>query len=197
MIPDWKKLRPERALEPREEALYVQAPGRTAEHIADWIRVGGTTVVLTGPRGIGKTTELHLAAKALHQDRVAAVLPLSRFDRSHELTPDGLLLRVAGRAAFVALQHLKLSLDPEITEHLVDSEVLTPKFLSAPPGPGIRATPQTVLEMTLKELAEKSKQGRVTILIDGIDQLPMEKAAELAGALGRIPDDVDLVITIP
>ena len=206
MKPHWATLAPDTPLRPEKSDqfyglddpnLHVTPPGLSASHIADWIMVGGSTVLLAGPRGVGKTTALQRAAQELRGHCVTVVLPLSRFSGADALTADALLLRIAGRAAYVAIRALGLNLSVDVRDTLVRAGVLSPQFLITPSMGLSGVSPDQILAMTMQNIAELSQQGRVAILIDGLDELPTGQARELASNLARIPDDVSLVATIP
>ena len=60
--PDWRLLAPHRPLEPGD-GVYVVRPAGGGDAIASWVAGGGSTVLVGGPTGVGKSTELARAAQ--------------------------------------------------------------------------------------------------------------------------------------
>ena len=92
MAVDWKKLAPHRPID-AGDPLYVDRPEQGAKRIADLIRSGQSTLLLVGPVGIGKSTELSQAARLLQGDRAAFLVQLDRLENMHRITGDQVLLR--------------------------------------------------------------------------------------------------------
>jgi hypothetical protein len=198
MVPNWKALLPHRPLEVDSDQ-YVVTPSGSAEHIAEWIRAERTTVLVAGPVGIGKSTELARAAKLLQEDRVACLVRLDRHENMRRATPAQVLVRLAGRLAVLALDQLKLRLSSTLIEALVGQQGLEARYLGPSMRPGaFTGSAETLLRMTLREVADASRQKRVTLLIDGLEKMPPAAATqEVLDAIGSISEDVDLVAVLP
>lgn len=164
---------------------YVERPSGASEEITHWILANRSTVLLGGPAGVGKSTELAQAAKLLQPSRVACLIPLDRWENMRRLGPDRLLQRISSRVAYVAEETLKLSLSPGLTEE-------TQKDTSD------RWSPATLAQLVLAEVARVSRQGRVTLLLDGLEKVPAGvESLELFDALAALPVDVEIVAVIP
>ena len=193
---DWKSLAPHRPLDPGSDA-YVAPPSGGAQEIADWILAGGSTVLLGGPAGVGKSTEMAQAAKLLQAARIACLVPLDRWENMRKLTPDQLLLRIAGRVAYVASQRLNLPVSADLREALILAGVLKDDSVKPPQARQPPSAPSLVRH-TLSEVSRLSAQRRITLLIDGLEKVPPGPgASDLFEALGALPDAVDLVVVVP
>ncbi len=98
MDPDWKALMPHRPLDPGD-AAYVDRPADGGRAIADLVIAGKSTVLVAGPVGVGKSTELAAAAQGLQADRVVCLAPLDRWENMRRITAERALLRIAGTLA--------------------------------------------------------------------------------------------------
>lgn len=95
MIPDGRNLAPYRALDPGADG-YAPPPVGGAAEIAERVLAGSSTVLVGGPAGIGKSTELAQAAHLLQGRRRTVLLQLDRTENMRHLSPDLLLSRIAG-----------------------------------------------------------------------------------------------------
>ncbi|HEY8209844.1 MAG TPA: hypothetical protein VIG99_20290, partial [Myxococcaceae bacterium] len=73
--PDWTRLEPNRPIGPQDDG-YVERPDKADLRIADWLLAGRSPILLAGPVGIGKSTELAHASTLLEQVRVAVLVQL-------------------------------------------------------------------------------------------------------------------------
>lgn len=196
MNTDWKTLAPHRPLDPGSDA-YVTPPSGGAREIADWVLAGGSTLLVGGPAGVGKSTELARAATLLQAARFACLVPIDRWENMRKLTPEQLLLRIAGRAAFVAIRSLNLPVSFELRETLVAAGVLKDDSMKAAPGKHVPTAPSLVRH-TLDEVSRLVAPRRITLLIDGLEKVPPGSgASDLFDALGALPEEVDLVVVVP
>jgi hypothetical protein len=195
MDPDWKALTPHRPLDPGE-AAYVERPdgGRA---IADLVLAGKSTVLVAGPVGVGKSTELAAAAQRLQTDRVACLVPLDRWENMRRITAERALLRIAGRLAYVAQRVLKLPLSPSLYASLVTHGVLTPDPALGNTLSNFQGSPAMLARATVEEVTRLSAQQHVAILVDGTEKISGESAAELFDALAALPEELDLVVVVP
>lgn len=196
MNTDWKTLAPHRPLDPGSDA-YVTPPSGGAREIADWVLAGGSTVLVGGPAGVGKSTELARAATLLQAARFACLVPLDRWENMRKLTPDQLLLRIAGRVAFVAIRHLNLPISFDLRETLIAAGVLKDDTVIAAPGKHV-PTASSLIRHTLAEVGRLVVQRRISLLIDGLEKVPPGPgASDLFDALGALSEEVDLVVVVP
>jgi len=184
MTTNWTSLMPHAPVRPGSNE-YVKRPGGASEEITHWILAGRSPVLLGGPAGVGKSTELAHAAKLLQPDRVACLIPLDRWENMRRIGPDELLQRIASRVAYVAKEMLNLSLSPEL-------------FEESQKKPSVHWSPPALVQLVLAEVARLSQQGRITLLLDGLEKVPEGAGSlELFDALAALPDYVELVAVIP
>jgi hypothetical protein len=199
MTPDWNALGPHRPLDPGSNR-YVLPPHGAGEEIAARIAAGTKVVLVGGPAGIGKSTELAHAATVLRDGdhRVACLVPVDLWENMRRLSPEQLLLRIAGRVAFVAAQNLKLPIDPSLLNTLIEEGVLSETVLQRE-GVGLyQASPLTLATEVLEQVARLSRQRRLTLLIDGMEKVPEGPGSlELFDALAQLPESVELVVVVP
>ncbi|HSO00550.1 MAG TPA: hypothetical protein VLS89_19795, partial [Candidatus Nanopelagicales bacterium] len=184
MNTDWKALTPHRPLDPGSD-VYVPPPSGGARDIADWILAGGSTVLLGGPAGVGKSTEMAQAATLLQAERFACLVPLDRWENMRKLTPEQLLLRIAGRVAHLAIQGLKLPVSHDLRESLVLAGVLKDDSVALVQGGRFVPSAPSLIRHTLSEVSRLAAQQRITLLIDGLEKVPPGPGAtDLFDALG-------------
>jgi hypothetical protein len=191
---DWRNLTPDRPLSP-EDQRYVERPDDGGARIAEWLRAGRDRILLAGPTGIGKSTELARAAACLHDDRVACLVPLDRLEDIRRLTPDLALLRMAGRLAALALEHLRLDVSPGLRHALVTRGVLDPMHDTG--GADVAADPPTLLTLAVREVSRCARQGRVAFLVDGLEKLAPEAGPAVFAALASLPDGAEVAASVP
>jgi hypothetical protein len=198
MVPNWKALLPHRPLESNSDQ-YVPSPAGNAEHIAEWIQADRTTVLVAGPVGIGKSTELARAASLLQGDRIACLVRLDRVENMRRVTPEQVLLRLAGRLASLAIEQLKLDISRDLIDALARAKVLNDPSLGSPGSSrGFTSSAEALLRLTVSEVADASRQKRVALLIDGLEKMPPVPATQdVLDAIGAISEDVDLVAVLP
>ena len=191
---DWKLLAPHRPLEPGAPQ-YIARPDSGGDAIAAWVRAGGMTVLVGGPTGVGKSTELARAAAALQNAFVACLVPLDRLENIRRLTPDRMRLRMAGRLVYVASEHLHLPVSAELTAALARAGALPGAQAS---GPSFQADAATLLADAIAEVCRLARQHALAFLLDGLEKVPEgPDALELFDALAALPADVALVTAVP
>lgn len=189
---NWRDLKPHVPLGPGD-ALYVERPGSAGAEIAQWILADRPLLLVGGPAGAGKSTEVARAAELLQPHRVACLVQLDRFEPMRRLTPDRMRLRIIQKLGYLAQQVLKLTLSPSLDAAIdaVNAELRGDSVT-------LDTSARTLLNMTLAEVARLSRQGRVTLLIDGLEKTSEgDVSQELFEALGSISDEVELVVVIP
>lgn len=188
MGPDWKALAPHRPLEPG--ALeYVASPSRLGESIARRVLAGGSTILVGGPAGVGKSTELARAAQLLEHDRFVCLVQVDRTENMRRLTSERLMWRITERVAEL-VQVRGLSFHQRILDSLTYSKN---------PSLPVRVVPGAteLAQLALNEAARHSGLS-VTLLIDGMEKVVEgPDAAELFEALGSLPEAVEIVTVIP
>lgn len=189
---DWKALSPHVPLGPGD-AHYVERAGSAGAEISQWILADRSPLLVGGPAGVGKSTELARAAELLQPDRVTCLVQLDRFENMRRLTPDRMRLRIAQRLGYLAKAVLHLPLSDSLERALLHVE---DELQGIAPAPG--PTSAVLLNAALSEVARLSRQGRVTLLIDGLEKVPPGPTSlDLFEALGSIHEDVELVAIIP
>ena len=142
---------------------------------------------------MGKSTELARAAEILQPDRVACLVQLDRFENMRRLTPDRMRLRIAQKVGYLAQESLHLRLSASLNNALdkVNADLRGESVTH-------EVTPSVLLNVALTEIARSSRQGHVTLLLDGLEKVPQgPESLELFEALASLPDEVELVVVIP
>lgn len=191
-IPDWRLLAPHRPLAPGESA-YVARPTGGGDAIATWITAGGSTVLVGGPTGVGKSTELAQAAQALRATRVACLVQVDRMANVHRLTADEFLKIIAQRLVATAKDQLQLPISADL------AAAVQPTGLSGNLREVyLRMSSASLAGAALEEVSRLSSHGRIALLIDGLEKLPAgPEARDIVQVLSELPDAVDLIAVIP
>ena len=175
--PDWRLLAPHRPLSPGDDA-YVARPTSGGDVISTWVIAGGSTVLVSGPTGVGKSTELARATEALKSTRAACLMQIDRMANMHRLSADELMHMIANGIVAFARDQLNLR--------------VSDKLASFQTG-GVNAA-----RIAAMEVERLSQQGRLALLVDGLEKLrPGPSAREIFDALSSLPDSVDLIVVIP
>jgi hypothetical protein len=194
MSVDWKLLAPHKPVE-LGSPLYVVPPLQTT--LADWVLAGSSAILLGGPAGVGKSSDLAHAASLLQAQRVACFVPLDRWENMRALTPEKLALRLAARLVQVATQLLKLPVSAALQDS-VGGPFGDLKGFGVKGVDHFVATSRVVLHQAIQEVTRLSRQGRITFLIDGLEKVPPgADSALLFDELGLLPDSVDVVVVVP
>lgn len=197
--PDWTKLAPGRPLG-FNDPLYVSRPpllgSAGGERIAALLRATGRPLVVAGPGGSGKSTELAIAAGLLQQEMVACPVPLDRMIDVHALGADEALHHIAGQLATMALSILRIKLSSELKGDLVAAGVLNPKHASNPPE-APRVTGAELLVRTLREVRKIGRRGHTVLLVDGLEKCPEATARAVTLSLLGMRDEAGLVVVAP
>ncbi len=188
---DWRALRPHVPLIPGDQK-YVERAGGAGAEIAQWILADRSPLLVAGPAGVGKSTELARAAALLHPDRFVCIAQIDRFENMRRLKPGRMHTRLLERLGIVAKSR-GLPLSPELLEHIDRA----PTALSWQDDSEISRDIGDVLNAAVSEVA-RLEQKPVTLLIDGLEKVPPGPGSfELFDALGSIRDDVELVAVVP
>lgn len=164
---------------------HVERSGSVSAQIAGLILSGRSPVLIGGPAGVGRSTELARAAQLLQGERVACLIQVDRFENMRRIQPERLLQLIAGHVTILARDKLHRSLSPELLEE-------------AQAQASDRWSPVTLARRAVEEVARVSEQGRVTLLIDGLEKVPAGVGfLALLGALASLPEQVELAVGIP
>lgn len=188
---DWKALEPHVPLPPGA-STYVHTRGWGAgDEITKWIGAGRAPLLLGGPAGVGKSTELARATELLHSSRLACLVQLDRVENMRRLTPDRMLMRVAQALGQLAGERsLPLS---GSARKVVDANerVFRGDLISQP------ISPVDLVNTVAGEIARVTN-ATVTLLVDGLEKTPEGPVAlELFDALSAIRPTVELVVVVP
>lgn len=193
---DWKALTPHIPLSPGASE-YVARNGSTGDEIAKWILADRSPLLIGGPAGVGKSTELARAAELLQPHRVACLIQLDRFENMRTLTPERMLQRLAWQFNLFAedlLTNHQLNERPDDLLKTIDSvKASLLGELSMDSG-----EPEFCLLSLIRQFKRLLNANRVTLLIDGLEKVPPgREGLELFAALASIADTIELVITVP
>ncbi|MFY0584065.1 hypothetical protein ACN28S_65895 [Cystobacter fuscus] len=179
MSPDWSQLAPNRPLTPGD-AAYVPRPVGTPR-IAEWILAGRSPLLVVGPVGVGKSTELAFAVKALATSRFVCRIPLDRVENMRTLTAERALLQIASLIARGAQYIYSIEINPKLLNEL---DLAT---RNAPLGVEVsqQRNAEDLAVLIIREVNQKSTLGHVALLIDGL-----EKHHQLPPSLFSMPSSV-------
>ena len=188
---DWKALEPHVPLPPGA-STYVHTRGWGAgDEITKWIGAGRAPLLLGGPAGVGKSTELARATERLYSIRTPCLVQLDRFENMRRLTPDRMLMRVAQALGALAEQFV-LPLSPSLDKALENNQRVFRGDLLQQPISAI-----DLVNLATAEIARVTNTT-VTLLIDGLEKTPEGPVAlELFDALAAIRPSVELVVVVP
>lgn len=188
MTPDWTRLAPNRPLDPGDGA-YLPRPLHPAElRIHDWILTGRSPLLVAGPVGVGKSTELAFAAKAIGQTRVATLVRLDRTENMRTVAPDRVLLH-AGAGALADVRDRHHGVDERLENEL--------KIRLSPGGASRPGSALDVVRIALRESARMTG-SKPCLLIDGLEKTLDEPVARAVfDALAELLDEADLVVVVP
>jgi hypothetical protein len=198
MDPNWLALEPHRPVDVSPQT-YVERPFDSGQVIADLILAGKSTVLVAGPVGVGKSTEIATTARSLAAHRLVGFAPMDRAVNMRRITADRALVVIAGFLAFAALKFFNLKVSPALRSAITQQGVAIPGLAPDPDGKitAFQGSPNALLHATVEEVTRLSSQGRAAILLDGTEKLGVEGAAELFDALAGLPDKLDLVVVVP
>ncbi len=197
--PEWKNLNPGRSLG-FGDTYYVPRPeavgGSGSERLVSLVRAGRRAVVVAGPAGSGKSTELAVAAGLLQKEMVVCPVPLDRLGAVHNVATDEALQQIAGHLAAMALSLLRIKLSSEIKRELVAAGVLNTRHANEAPDEPSLSGAEMVLRVA-REVRRIGRRGQTVLLIDGLEKCPEATAREVALALLAMRDEIALVIVAP
>jgi len=188
---DWGSFNAHIPLPPGDPG-YVKPPDSVADEIVNWIRAGKSTLLLGGPAGVGKSTELARACDLLKGERHSRLLYVDRYENMRRVTPERLCLRIASLFSGESMESLeRVCSEPAELGGLSNED--------ARDGDRVcDILARKILVAKLHEAARSSVFGRVALFIDGLEKIPLGGSVnELFGLFGSIPDSVDLVVVVP
>lgn len=199
MTPNWSLLAPHRPVDSGGDQ-YVPPPSNIGYAVARWVLASGAPVLLGGPTGVGKSTELAQVAALLRRDRAVCLIQLDRFENMRRLDPERMLSRVAEIVG-------QLLGDATKSQSWLHNAAMVARASAAMLGAATvdigspreeAPLPASDLALsTVRELARRT-QRRVALLIDGLEKVPDgAQARALFDALSPLAEDADLVVVAP
>lgn len=183
---NWRLLTPHRPLGPDDQD-YVARPIGGGDAIAAWVLAGGNTVLVSGPTGVGKSTELARAKVELDRERVTCLIQVDRLTNIHKLTADELRRLLLPALVEMAQAH-GLTISPGLANAVHVA-------LSIHPFP--RPVEVGVLRAAVDEITRLAAPRRLALLLDGLERLVVGAAPEIFDALSQLQESVDLIVVIP
>jgi hypothetical protein len=181
---NWSKLAPHRPLKP-DDPLHVRRPDGGGEELAEWIKAGAETVAIAGPVGSGKSTELAWAASCLQGGFVVIQVPLDRLLDMRHVTEEEAVVHVVKRVVHVARNELGLVLSDALLQRVAQPY-------------GVQGlADRDLLRSALREVAAKSRQGAIVLLLDGLEKCEAEIAVRVVRPLLDVRDESRVVFVVP
>lgn len=185
MTPDWRALAPHRPIE-RDDERYVPRSNAGGDEIARWIEGGEQTVLVAGPAGIGKSTELARAAMIVEATgETAMMLPLDRYTNVRSMTAEQFYLATAR----LIIAQTKGSKAREL------GKALAAVALSIQAGADREPLDQAIA--AIREAGRQSKQNEVVLFYDGLEKTTPESGRIVFAALSTLAAEARLVVTAP
>src|SRR5262249_36701336 len=151
------------------DAFHVRRPRGGGDEIAARLLKGGIEVVaVAGPAGGGKSTEIAQAALLLQDRFVVVQVLLERTLDVQRATEDEVCREVARRIHDIAAKNLGIRLPADLIGLL---------------HAGAAVPAVDLLLRTVREVQRASSQGRLALLLDGLDKCGAEPALRAARAL--------------
>lgn len=189
---DWKRLNPLRPLGPGDPD-YVPRKTSGGERLADLVRARLRPIAITGPAGSGKSTELARAAEALQGDAVTVLVQLDRVLNMQRFDFESLLLAVASRVANLAVRNLGLQLSDPLMKRFAQLQAIP--AVDTTRSDTFKGDAGDLLRATIREVAKKARQGRVALLVDGLEKAP--DAHQAVATLLSFEGEADIVFVVP
>lgn len=170
---DWSKLEPHRPVEPGDP-LYVERPTSASAGVVARLQRGARVVLVSGPAGIGKSTELGHVASEMSAQFWPCLVQFDRTSNMRTFTADQATMALWRRLSVEANERWGLK----------------PKSGSGP---------QYVQEAFLSLIREiTSATGRdVLFLVDGLEKSPVDVARPIFDMLGELAKEARLVVIMP
>ena len=171
MEPDWHKLAPHLPLD-AGDASYVVRPDDVAARIANALVAGRNPVLLCGPSGVGKSTELAQLPLRLGDQRTCFHVALDRGLNMRSATPRAVLTAIyRGVADSQNSMHIhRVALDHRVSDSQVQDALLDQLRRTSP---------------------------RPALAIDGLEKSPPEVSGPVFDILTPLVGDADFVVVVP
>jgi hypothetical protein len=196
---DWKKLAPHKPIEPGG-VEYVLPPDPASERVAQWVLASGGTVLLGGPAGIGKSTELANAVALLQGKRLSILVQLDRIANMQTIQPHHLRFYIAWAichslaASYLSEELRKIA---NLPLNWVRANISPIKQIDSGAILGFDVPFTDLLVAVVAEASRLSTQGRLCLLFDGIEKCPEPIARALFEVFSEIAGSADLVVVVP
>jgi len=150
-----------------------------------------TPIVLTGPPGSGRSTELRRAAHLLSSRSHGRVVHVNWFDDPAEIEPGPFLFKLA-RYFFEewGADVDRVHPNPALVEDMRASD----PYLAQ--GSGRTLPPQIIAGIVFEAYAKAYKLDRFALFLDGLDQAPPDRARMVLHKLLEVAHKVDLVVVV-
>lgn len=176
----------------QEDPRFVERPNAAGSSAARWILAGGSSVLLFGPHGVGRSTELAHAAALLHENRLSSLVRLDRVENMRHLTPDRMRLRIIQQLVSDACLVIGQSYVPE---KMRQTKMVQDELCGSSSG---QILTRDALNSAIFRIASYPGVGRIAVLVDGLEKVYDTSACQhLLDVLGALPDIVDVVASVP
>lgn len=193
MTPDWSALAPHRPAK-LEEGEYVHRGDGLRTALSQLVEANTPVVLVGGPAGVGKSSDL-VAARP-HLVRWHVLAQLDTMENLRKLTSDRLLLRLAGAAVEFAVKWDALHKTAEIVGRLAAYGVV-PNLVEPTTTAGGDAGGRDLAMLALREVT-RVVGSRVRFWIDGLEKAPEgEGFRDLLDTLTEVAEIADLIVVVP
>lgn len=184
---NWSQLQPLRpALGAEGPDLYVEPPHHTGSTLARRLGLEGQRMVLWGPVGSGKSTELRAAARRVDPSLLPVVVPLD-LDLDLRKVPQEWELHAAlATHILTAVDATSDTYSAKLTERLKRAGLLDS---SGPHAPSLASA-----ALTRELLSELGRRRRVALLLDGLEKATTAIAKATMRTLAKELRDTNLVV---
>ena len=193
---DWTSLSPHRPVD-RNVSLYEPRLEKGGAEIARWITAGRRSVLVVGPVGVGKSTELAQAARRLQDQAVACLVRLDRHSNVRSLTGEAVLLHLAGQLVDLGVRVLGLDLPSDLIRALRDRGILDRSFKVEAVPYQLQGSAEVIVRYAIDSIRRSARQDKVVFLVDGLEKAPEEVASNCLSALSHIATLASVVAVAP
>ncbi len=176
---------------PGNDMRYVKRPQSGGDELARLVERHLTPIVVTGPPGSGKTMELHRAAYLVRKRSQQRVVHVNWFDDPAEVEPGPFLYKLARH--FFEEWTNDIDKAPPTIQMVKDMRASDP-YLSQ--GEGKLLPPRIIARQVFRAYAEAYGIERFALFLDGLDEVPDDRARLVLHKLVEVADVVDLVVVV-